>query len=155
MQYEARHYPAFPTLVSSFDLKDHECEKTVIDMIETFEDPEIKEAVVINYHKVLAYKDEYEVARLHLGTYKKVDEKFENVKKVRFHLAPPLLSKEGKDGRAKKIEGNPDFPNTLGKHRAVTETEIQTLYHPDRISGPLYRKTSSGNHRPYHGKRLN
>ena len=51
-------------------------------------------------------------------------------------------------GRAKKIEGNPDFPNTLGKHRAVTETEIQTLYHPDRISGPLYRKTSSGNHRP-------
>tara|TARA_A100001037_G_C15152277_1_gene640193 strand:- start:2688 stop:5105 length:2418 start_codon:yes stop_codon:yes gene_type:complete len=51
-------------------------------------------------------------------------------------------------GRAKKIEGNPDFPNTLGKHKAVTETEIQTLYHPDRISGPLYRKTSSGNHRP-------
>ena len=37
MQYEARHYPAFPTLISSFDLKDHECEKTVIDMIETWE----------------------------------------------------------------------------------------------------------------------
>ena len=51
-------------------------------------------------------------------------------------------------GRAKKIEGNPDFPNTLGKHRSVTETEIQSMYHPDRISGPLYRKTSSGNHRP-------
>lgn len=51
-------------------------------------------------------------------------------------------------GRAKKIEGNPDFPNTLGKHRAVTETELQTFYHPDRISGPMFRKTSSGNHRP-------
>ena len=51
-------------------------------------------------------------------------------------------------GRAKKIEGNPDFPNTLGKHKTVSETELQSLYHPDRISGPLYRKTSSGNHRP-------
>jgi len=51
-------------------------------------------------------------------------------------------------GRAKKIEGNPDFPNTLGKHRAVSETELQTFYHPDRIAGPLLRKTSSGNHRP-------
>ena len=51
-------------------------------------------------------------------------------------------------GRAKKIEGNPDFPNTLGKHKTVTETELQSMYHPDRISGPLYRKTSSGNHRP-------
>ncbi len=51
-------------------------------------------------------------------------------------------------GRAKKVEGNPDFPNTLGKHRAVTETELQSFYHPDRIAGPLYRKTRSGNHRP-------
>ena len=37
MQYEARHYPAFPTLVSSFDLKGHPSEKTVIDMIDTWE----------------------------------------------------------------------------------------------------------------------
>ena len=37
MQYEARHYPAFPSLVSSFDLKDHPCEETVIEMIETWE----------------------------------------------------------------------------------------------------------------------
>jgi indolepyruvate ferredoxin oxidoreductase len=95
IEFRSKHLEAFQSKSLS---------KKFIDMIETFEDPEIKEAVVINYHKVLAYKDEYEVARLHLGTYKKVDEKFENVKKVRFHLAPPLLSKEGKDGRAKKIE---------------------------------------------------
>ena len=73
-------------------------------MVESFEDKEIKEAVAINYHKVLAFKDEYEVARLHLGTRQKVAEKFENVKKIKFHLAPPLISKEGKNGRAKKIE---------------------------------------------------
>jgi indolepyruvate ferredoxin oxidoreductase len=75
-----------------------------VGIVESFEDKEIKEAVAINYHKVLAYKDEYEVARLHLGTRQKVAEKFENVKKIKFHLAPPLISKEGKNGRAKKIE---------------------------------------------------
>ena len=78
--------------------------KKFIDMIDSFENPEIKEAVAVNYHKVLAYKDEYEIARLHLGTYKKVADKFENVRKIKFHLAPPIFSKENKDGRAKKIE---------------------------------------------------
>ena len=75
-----------------------------VDIVESFEDKEIKAAVAVNYHKVLAYKDEYEVARLHLGTRQKVAEKFENVKTIKFHLAPPLISKEGKNGRAKKIE---------------------------------------------------
>ena len=78
--------------------------KKFTDMIETFENTEIKEAVAVNYHKVLTYKDEYEIARLHLGTYKKVADKFENVRKIKFHLAPPILSKEDKNGRAKKIE---------------------------------------------------
>ena len=32
-----RNFDAFPTLISSFDLKGHECEQTVIDMIETYE----------------------------------------------------------------------------------------------------------------------
>jgi indolepyruvate ferredoxin oxidoreductase len=58
--------------------------KKFTDMIETFENTEIKEAVAVNYHKVLTYKDEYEIARLHLGTYKKVADKFENVKKIKF-----------------------------------------------------------------------
>ena len=78
--------------------------KKFTDMIETFENTEIKEAVAVNYHKVLTYKDEYEIARLHLGTYEKVADKFENVKKIKFYLAPPIFSKEDKDGRAKKIE---------------------------------------------------
>ena len=78
--------------------------KKFVDMVESFEDREIKETVMINYHRVLAYKDEYEVARLHLGTRQKVAEKFDNVKKIKFYLAPPLISKEGKDGRSKKIE---------------------------------------------------
>ena len=78
--------------------------KKFTDMIETFENTQIKEAVAVNYHKVLTYKDEYEIARLHFGTYEKVADKFENVKKIKFYLAPPIFSKEDKDGRAKKIE---------------------------------------------------
>jgi len=95
IDYRKKHLEAFQGKTLS---------KKYIDVIESFEDKEIKEVVAINYHKVLAYKDEYEVARLHLGTRQKVAEKFENVKKIKFHLAPPLISKEGKNGRAKKIE---------------------------------------------------
>ena len=95
IDYRKKHLEAF---------QGKKLSKKYIDVIESFEDKEIKEVVAINYHKVLAYKDEYEVARLHLGTRQKVAEKFENVKKIKFHLAPPLISKEGKNGRAKKIE---------------------------------------------------
>ncbi len=46
-------------------------------------------------------------------------------------------------GRAKKIEGNPDFPGTHGKHLAQCEAALQELYHPDRITTPLKRVTGS------------
>ena len=95
IEFRSKHLEAFQNKSLS---------KKFIEMINSFKDQDIQEAVAINYHRVLAYKDEYEVARLHLGTYKKVSEKFENVKKIKFHLAPPIISKEGKDGRARKIE---------------------------------------------------
>ena len=62
----------------------------------------VREAVAKGYFKVLSYKDEYEVARLHLETRKKAEEVFDGVDKITFHLAPPLLSKVGSDGRAIK-----------------------------------------------------
>jgi len=65
-------------------------------------DPRLKEAVAKGYHKVLAYKDEYEVARLHLETRKKAAETFDGDFSMTFHLAPPLLSKLGPDGRPAK-----------------------------------------------------
>ena len=37
MHYQPRHYPAFPTLISSFDLSGHPTEKTVMEMIDTWE----------------------------------------------------------------------------------------------------------------------
>ncbi|MBI2939888.1 MAG: molybdopterin-dependent oxidoreductase [Chloroflexi bacterium] len=47
-------------------------------------------------------------------------------------------------GRAKKVEGNPDFPVNLGKHSALGEAALQALYHPDRLRGPLRRRGERG-----------
>jgi indolepyruvate ferredoxin oxidoreductase len=62
-------------------------------------------AVAINYAKLLAYKDEYEVARLYTdGRFEQqLRDQFEGDFRISFNLAPPLLS-SGKDalGRPKK-----------------------------------------------------
>ncbi|OWY00829.1 indolepyruvate ferredoxin oxidoreductase family protein [Thioclava sp. IC9] len=68
---------------------------------------ELREAVAKGYHKLLAYKDEYEVARLHLSTAEKARAEFEGDFEMHFHLSPPILSKEGPDGRPKKREFGP------------------------------------------------
>jgi indolepyruvate ferredoxin oxidoreductase len=55
----------------------------------------LAEAVARYYAKLLAYKDEYEVARLYSdGAFRrKIDGMFEGDYKLVFHLAPPLLAK--------------------------------------------------------------
>ena len=52
-------------------------------------------AVARYYFKLMAYKDEYEVARLYTdGTFKReVAKRFAGDYKLRFHLAPPLLGR--------------------------------------------------------------
>jgi indolepyruvate ferredoxin oxidoreductase len=62
-------------------------------------------AAARSYHKLLAYKDEYEVARLYTdGTFAKhIESQFEGVRRIEFHLAPPLLSWFYKD----KVSGEP------------------------------------------------
>jgi indolepyruvate ferredoxin oxidoreductase len=73
-------------------------------LVDSIEDAALREAVAKGYHKLLAYKDEYEVARLHLATAEKAAEAFEGDLKLTYHLAPPLLSKMGTDGRPMKRE---------------------------------------------------
>ena len=48
------------------------------------------------------------------------------------------------EGRAKKIEGNVDYPVNVGKHSARCEASLQALYNPDRIRGPLVRAGERG-----------
>jgi len=67
-----------------------------------FDDASLKEAVAEGYFKLLAYKDEYEVARLHLSSREKARAAFEGDLTLRFHLAPPLISRTGADGRPVK-----------------------------------------------------
>ena len=71
-------------------------------LVDRFDDAKLKEAVARGYHKVLAYKDEYEVARLLASTREQAESTFGGDLKLTYHLAPPLLSRKGPDGRPKK-----------------------------------------------------
>jgi len=55
----------------------------------------LSEAAARYLHKLMAYKDEYEVARLHTDPafLAKLQTQFKNGYKVKYSLAPPLLSK--------------------------------------------------------------
>ncbi|PTX56206.1 indolepyruvate ferredoxin oxidoreductase [Litoreibacter ponti] len=72
--------------------------------VDKIDDPALKEAVAKGYHKLLSYKDEYEVARLHLETEAKARDAFDGELKLTYHLAPPMLSKIGANGRPMKKE---------------------------------------------------
>lgn len=63
----------------------------------------LTEAVARHYYKLLAYKDEYEVARLYADPnfMEKINNTFEGDFKLNFHLAPPLWAR-GKAGEAPK-----------------------------------------------------
>ncbi|WP_313698159.1 indolepyruvate ferredoxin oxidoreductase family protein [Achromobacter sp.] len=66
-------------------------------------------AVARYYFKLMAYKDEYEVARLYSdGEFLKgVGEQFEGDWKLRFHLAPPVFARRDKDGHLMKRSYGP------------------------------------------------
>ena len=71
----------------------------------------LTEAAARNLFKLMAYKDEYEVARLYTdGTFRKqIASTFEDDKlRFEFHLAPPLLAKKDKEtGELKKQSYGP------------------------------------------------
>lgn len=69
----------------------------------------LTEAVSRYFFKLMAYKDEYEVARLYTsGDFiKRVQQQFEGDYQVRFHLAPPLFAKRDEQGQLQKKEYGP------------------------------------------------
>jgi indolepyruvate ferredoxin oxidoreductase len=77
----------------------------------------LSEAVARYYAKLMAYKDEYEVARLHSDPafMKKIEGMFEGDYKVVFHLAPPILNKpDPATGEAKKSTFGPWMMHAFG-----------------------------------------
>jgi indolepyruvate ferredoxin oxidoreductase len=70
---------------------------------------ELTEAVARYAYKLMAYKDEYEVARLYTsGDFRRrLEQTFEGDYTLRFHLAPPSLAKKDMEGRGVKREYGP------------------------------------------------
>jgi indolepyruvate ferredoxin oxidoreductase len=70
-----------------------------------FGSEKLTDAVARSLFKLMAYKDEYEVARLHMesGFLDELRREFEGDFKVKYHLAPPLLpSRKDARGRPRK-----------------------------------------------------
>ena len=61
----------------------------------------LTETVARYLFKLMAYKDEYEVARLYTsGDFqRRLQQQFEGDYQLRFHLAPPLFAKKDEQGR--------------------------------------------------------
>jgi indolepyruvate ferredoxin oxidoreductase len=71
---------------------------------------DLSEAVARCFFKLMAYKDEYEVARLHSDPpfAQRIEAMFEGRYTLRFHLAPPIFNKrDPRTGLARKSEFGP------------------------------------------------
>jgi len=82
--------------------------RALVDAVQAAEAPlggtALTRAVAVNLYKLMAYKDEYEVARLYTdGRF--ADYRAETFKggKAKVWLAPPLLGPKGPDGKPRKI----------------------------------------------------
>jgi indolepyruvate ferredoxin oxidoreductase len=89
----------------------------------------LTEAVARNLFKLMAYKDEYEVARLHTetGFREKVAAQFEGDFQVHYHLAPPLTAKRNDKGELVKRKFGPatyQLFRVLAKLRGVRGTPL-------------------------------
>jgi len=89
--------------------------KSLVDKVHAVEQQKtagldtLTEAVARYAFKLMAYKDEYEVARLYTsGDFaKRVRDTFDGGYKIHFHLAPPLLARRDAQGHLRKGEYGP------------------------------------------------
>ena len=93
-------------------------------------------AVASNLFKLMAYKDEYEVARLYTdGRFQEMlKQEFEGTPRLRFHLAPPALNRGGKSGEPKKKAFGPwmfTAFNVLAKFRFLRGSSLDPFGRTD------------------------
>ena len=76
----------------------------------------LSEAVARYLFKLMAYKDEYEVARLHTDKrfHDKIAAQFEGDFKLNFHLAPPAIAKKNEKGELVKQQFGPWMLSAFG-----------------------------------------
>jgi indolepyruvate ferredoxin oxidoreductase len=114
----------------------------------------LTEAVAKYYYKLMAYKDEYEVARLHSDPAfrEKIAGMFEGDYQLKFHLAPPLLAKKDAQGHLVKQEFGPWMMKAfafMAKFKGLRGTALDIFGHTDerKMERALiadYRQTVSG-----------
>jgi indolepyruvate ferredoxin oxidoreductase len=115
--------------------------RTLVDQVRTQElalgaGTRLTDAVARNLFKLMAYKDEYEVARLHTDAAfaAKLADQFEDGFKVKYHLAPPLLAKKNAKGElVKKTYGGwvrPAF-GVLAKLKGLRGTAFDVFGYTD------------------------
>ena len=125
----------------------------------------LAEAVARNYFRLLAYKDEYEVARLHSDPAfrARIAARFEGDYSLNFHLAPPLLSKIDPDtGHPRKkrygprmmtafsilakLKGLRGTPLDIFGRTAERRTERQLIAEYEALVDELLAKLDRDNH---------
>jgi indolepyruvate ferredoxin oxidoreductase len=92
----------------------------------------LAKAVASGLYKLMAYKDEYEVARLYTDKrfLAQLGEQFEGKPVLRFHLAPPVLGRRDAEGRAVKTSFGPWMMNAfrvLAKLRGLRGTALDVF----------------------------
>ncbi|HJV50245.1 MAG TPA: indolepyruvate ferredoxin oxidoreductase family protein [Noviherbaspirillum sp.] len=107
------HYQdaAYAKQYRDFVAKVREAERAVTD-----KSPRLTEAVARYLFKLMAYKDEYEVARLYADSafQAKIAGMFEGDYKLKFHLAPPLFARRDAEGHLVKKEYGPWMMQAFG-----------------------------------------
>jgi indolepyruvate ferredoxin oxidoreductase len=114
----------------------------------------LTEAVARYLFKLMAYKDEYEVARLHSDSAfrNKIAATFEGDYKINFHLAPPLLAKRDDKGHLVKQQFGPWMMSAFGvlaKLKFLRGTPLDVFGYSaerktERALIAQYRQTISG-----------
>ena len=99
----------------------------------------LAEEVAKSLHKLMAVKDEYEVARLYTeGSFgRQLAETFESYERLEFHMAPPVLARRDKrTGHLKKMRFGPWMMTAfraLARLRALRGTALDVFgYMPER-----------------------
>ncbi|MFM7000825.1 MAG: DUF6537 domain-containing protein, partial [Limnohabitans sp.] len=108
----------------------------LVDKVRQAESPLNKtlltDTVARNLFKLMAYKDEYEVARLHADPafLQRIADQFEGDFKVHYHLAPPLVAKRNDKGQLVKQKFGPGMLSTfklLAKLKALRGTALDVF----------------------------
>jgi len=108
----------------------------LVDKVRQAESPLNKtlltDTVARNLFKLMAYKDEYEVARLHADPafLQRIADQFEGDFKVHYHLAPPLIAKRNDKGQLVKQKFGPGMLSTfklLAKLKGLRGTALDVF----------------------------